>query len=141
MRHRTATPNSTIPPVYTYWGQFVDHDVTANTDRNDVVSIVGDPLTPIEPDLVLGTSRLPGADLPRVAATGMARVGDSRKDENLIVAQLHLAFLRFHNAVVDWLVTTSPSCAATTPASPAPESSLGGTTSRSSWRTCCAPSR
>src|SRR6476619_4064709 len=42
-------PNSTIPPVYTYWGQFVDHDVTANTDRNDVVSIVGDLLTPIEP--------------------------------------------------------------------------------------------
>ena len=25
--------NSTIPTVYTYWGQFIDHDLTANTDR------------------------------------------------------------------------------------------------------------
>ena len=28
------TGNSTIPPVYTYWGQFIDHDLTANTDRD-----------------------------------------------------------------------------------------------------------
>jgi len=27
--------NSTIPAVYTYWGQFIDHDMTANTDRPD----------------------------------------------------------------------------------------------------------
>ena len=27
------TGNSIIPPVYTYWGQFIDHDLTANTDR------------------------------------------------------------------------------------------------------------
>ena len=26
--------NSTIPPIYTYWGQFIDHDLTANTDRD-----------------------------------------------------------------------------------------------------------
>lgn len=26
--------NSTIPAVYTYWGQFIDHDLTANTDRD-----------------------------------------------------------------------------------------------------------
>ena len=144
-------PNSPIPPVYTYWGQFVDHDLTANTDRDAVVGIDGDPLTPIEPALVPGTLRnlrepalnldsvygngpgapdvdtevpyngiklrtgdltvlnapifavVPGADLPRVAATGKARVGDSRNDENLIVAQLHLAFLKFHNAAVDWV--------------------------------------
>lgn len=30
-------------------------------------------------------------------------IGDPRSDENLIVAQTHLAFLRFHNKVVDWL--------------------------------------
>ena len=149
-------PNSTIPPVYTYWGQFVDHDVTANTDRNDVVSIVGDPLTPIEPALVPGTLRnlrepalnldsvygngpdapdvdeevpydgislrlgpltpvnfpnqvaVAGDDLPRVAATGKARIADSRNDENLIIAQLHLAFLKFHNKVVEWLATNEP---------------------------------
>jgi hypothetical protein len=28
-----AKANSTIPAVYTYWGQFIDHDMTANTDR------------------------------------------------------------------------------------------------------------
>ncbi len=27
------TPASTIPPAYTYWGQFIDHDITAGTDR------------------------------------------------------------------------------------------------------------
>lgn len=29
----TATEQSTIPTVYTYWGQFIDHDITAGTDR------------------------------------------------------------------------------------------------------------
>jgi Animal haem peroxidase len=38
-------------------------------------------------------------DLPRAEST-LAIIGDSRNDENLIVAQLHLAFLKFHNKVV-----------------------------------------
>lgn len=38
-------------------------------------------------------------DLPR-AKSSLAILGDSRNDENLIVAQLHLAFLKFHNKVV-----------------------------------------
>ncbi len=38
-------------------------------------------------------------DLPR-AASGLAIVGDPRNDENLIVAQLHIAFLKFHNKVI-----------------------------------------
>jgi hypothetical protein len=149
-------PNSAIPPVYTYWGQFVDHDVTANTDRETVIDIAGEPLTPIEPGFVLGLLRnlrepalnldsvygngpgapdvdtevpydgiafrigpltpvtfpgqvaVPGDDLPRSGTTGKARIGDSRNDENLIVAQLHLAFLKFHNRVVEWLVTNQP---------------------------------
>ncbi len=29
-----ASPNSVIPAVYTYWGQFIDHDLTANTDAD-----------------------------------------------------------------------------------------------------------
>jgi hypothetical protein len=145
-------PNSTIPPVYTYWGQFVDHDITANTDRENVIDIAGEPLTPIEPGFVRGLLRnlrqpalnldsvygngpgapdvdeevpydgirlrdgdlqvlglpffaaVPGDDLPRVAASGKARIGDSRNDENLIVAQLHLAFLKFHNKVVQHVI-------------------------------------
>ena len=41
-------------------------------------------------------------DLPR-DATGTAIIGDSRNDENIILSQLHLAMLRFHNAVTDHL--------------------------------------
>lgn len=41
-------------------------------------------------------------DLPR-AADGTAVIGDSRNDENLVVAQTHLAFLKFHNRVMDTL--------------------------------------
>ena len=32
---------------------------------------------------------------------GVALIGDHRNDENLVVAQTHLAFLKFHNKVVD----------------------------------------
>ena len=38
----------------------------------------------------------------------LAFIADARNDENLIVAQLHIAFLRFHNAVVDWLQANEP---------------------------------
>ena len=55
-------------------------------------SIPGD-LVPPEDDL--------RRDLPRV--NKKALVADGRNDENLIIAQFHTAFLRFHNAVVDRL--------------------------------------
>jgi len=42
-------------------------------------------------------------DLPRHDDNGFAMIGDPRNDENLIVAQLHLALLKFHNKVVDQL--------------------------------------
>lgn len=70
--------------------------------------------------LRLGTSRgvddlpdLPGHDLPRrsggpLAGRRTALVADPREDENLAVAQTHLAFLHLHNAVVDQR-TTDPS--------------------------------
>jgi hypothetical protein len=176
--------NSTIPAVYTYWGQFIDHDMTANTDRDSPVSdITKEPLTPVKPDVVTKDLRnlrrptfdldsvygngpgldphyhrpdpgpddavfydgirmhvgrndispgIPGIrippaddlarDLPRVfqmqadgiitadevpadlrGPEGETRplIGDLRNDENLIVAQFHLAVLRFHNKVVD----------------------------------------
>ncbi len=41
-------------------------------------------------------------DLPR-NMQGVALIGDHRNDENLLVAQIHLAFLKFHNAVIDHL--------------------------------------
>lgn len=186
--------NSSIPAIFTYLGQFIDHDITANTDRNNAVSdIGGDLITPVPrpevranlgnlrdgslaldslygddtpatpfvekltglmrfpgdrakmrlgvPDSLGGTSGRPpipalpdnATDLPRlgflmrrgdvteaeldalpeplksVFVSGgqpireRAIVGDGRNDENLLVAQLHVAFLRFHNKIVDSL--------------------------------------
>lgn len=50
-----------------------------------------------------------GFDLPRVGVGDLkserraALIPDARNDENLAIAQLHLAFIRFHNRVVDKL--------------------------------------
>lgn len=41
-------------------------------------------------------------DLPR-NSKGIALTGDPRQDENLIIAQLHVAFLKFHNRVMEEL--------------------------------------
>lgn len=47
-------------------------------------------------------------DLPRTGH-GRAVIGDERNDENLLVAQTHLALLKFHNAIVDWLLKKNTS--------------------------------
>lgn len=57
----------------------------------------GDPTVP---------ARLP-FDLPR-GPQGLAIIGDPRNDENLIVAQTHLALLRFHNKIVTDVVKKAP---------------------------------
>ena len=54
-----------------------------------------------------------GFDLPRGAGTTAAAkrqavIPDPRNDENLAVAQSHLAFIRFHNRVVDTLPASVP---------------------------------
>ena len=76
----------------TCWGQFIDHDITANTDRqNTVTDITVDDPRPLEPE-----------------DRTVPLIGDGRNDENLIVAQFHVAFLRFHNAVVEWVLNNAP---------------------------------
>jgi hypothetical protein len=42
-----------------------------------------------------------GHDLPRDPQQPTALIPDPRNDENLVVAQTHLAFIRFHNRVID----------------------------------------
>ncbi|MGQ0575191.1 MAG: peroxidase family protein [Pseudonocardia sp.] len=159
VEHAPPDPrNAPIAPIHTYWGQFVDHDLTAGTDGDTTISIRDEPLPPLPPAEVtalltnarnpalnldsvygdgpfarpvLGKIAVPyqagdrakleigelsvaggggvvvppvadrARDLPRVAR--VAQIGDSRNDENLVVAQLHLAFLRFHNNAVDWV--------------------------------------
>jgi len=54
-----------------------------------------------------------GFDLPRGAGNTNAKkrkaiIPDPRNDENLAVAQTHLAFIRFHNRVVDTLPSSVP---------------------------------
>lgn len=190
----TEVGDSDIPPVFTYFGQFIDHDITANTDREDAAldrfnidkpdlapadrsdveankinlrrgtlgldSLYGD--GPIQSDLATKAEaalRDPGnpakmrtgtvtpvttggpflepillptdrqADIPRYGSAvddgsldlsdvrqlesdeaglmsddeirRLPLIGDARNDENLIVSQLHLAFLRLHNVIVD----------------------------------------
>ena len=55
----------------------------------------------------------PGHDLPRngtgpQAVRRKALIPDPRNDENLIVAQTHLAMITFHNKVADRVTTTQP---------------------------------
>jgi hypothetical protein len=184
-------PDSTMPPVLTYWGQFLDHELTARTDRESEITSVkdahppavsstvesrlrnarsprfdldsvygGSPVGPgITADMVtvisgmrhpthlnkmrVGTAIDPGPipdgldehrDLPRYVqvqasvrdaalraaqasmtpedfakfSAGLpqrALIGDTRNDENLVVAQFHLSFLRFHNKAIDFLAS------------------------------------
>jgi hypothetical protein len=35
-------------------------------------------------------------------------IGDARNDEHLIICQLHLLFIQFHNKVVDYVLSKSP---------------------------------
>ena len=117
-RSRQLTPNLGVPAGFTYLGQFVDHDLTfdltsslevpiapgrlenARTPRFDLDSLYG--AGPVAQPYLYdhdGPRLLAGdEDLAR-NAQGRALIGDPRNDENALVAQLHLLFLRFHNAV------------------------------------------
>jgi hypothetical protein len=75
----------------------------------DEVPYAGDAFVLGVPQALNPAVDLPGSDLPRDtvadSVTGRRRplIGDGRNDENLIIAQLHVSFLRFHNQVLAWL--------------------------------------
>jgi hypothetical protein len=125
---------------YTYLGQFIDHDLTldltplARASPNvedtpnfrssfldlDHVYGGGPTLSPFLYEqgargaerFLIGKTRGDLAlaeDLPR-NAEGIALTGDPRQDENLILAQLHVAFLKLHNVIVadSALLSASP---------------------------------
>jgi hypothetical protein len=121
----TAFDNATMPAGYIYFGQFVDHDMTLDrtpltqqrqdvramtnydTPKFDLGSVYGKGPTgspelydPAKKGRLLVNAHDGLVDLPR-DAVGAAYLGDPRNDENLIVAQLHVVFLRLHNALVD----------------------------------------
>ena len=72
----TDTPpnDSNIPPVYTYWGQFIDHDVTASDfSRVAPADIIQDSFTPLAPDVVTANvfnRRRPVLDLDSLYGDG-----------------------------------------------------------------------
>lgn len=122
--------NDLIPSGYTYFGQFVDHDLTFDASssgqrradpegrlnfrspRFDLDSLYGSgPVDePFQYDQASekhpGTSFLldrrseQEVDLPR-NVQGRALIGDPRNDENTMVSQLQVAFLQFHNKMLD----------------------------------------
>jgi hypothetical protein len=150
----TNPGDSPIPAAYTYFGQFVDHDIsfearsaelpelldpnlapltvndirqtlrnvrTATLDLDNVYSVPA-PRDPADVNRMLlgrvSPSGLPGPpgvrppgkgddnDVPREPRSSdpvhdrAALIGDPRNDENTIVAQLQVAFLKAHNALV-----------------------------------------
>jgi hypothetical protein len=120
---------SGIPALYTYFGQFIDHDITFDPTSSLVKHTDPDALTDFrtpafdldnvygrgpddQPYMYDGTTFLLGdkigggsdpnaQDLPRNNADPQrALIGDPRNDENSIVSQLQGLFLRFHNRTV-----------------------------------------
>lgn len=118
--------NPNLPAGFTFLGQLIDHNITfdptsmlgQDTDplgltdfrppRLDLANVYGEgPIA--QPYLYdqdshgtrLGVSA-DGADHAR-GPGDVALIGDPRNDENLLLSQLHLAFVKFHNALVDLL--------------------------------------
>ena len=119
----------------TFLGQFIDHDITfdptSSLERQVDPEQIANFRTPtLALDNLYGAGPMgsphlydqdagrgikflvepiPGTPTPRFDVPRnsqmIALVGDPRNDENLIVSQLHLGFLRFHNAVVDYVET------------------------------------
>jgi Animal haem peroxidase len=139
--------NLWVPAGYTYFGQFIDHDLTFdNTSSLNPDDKVG----PGKKDRLIVNLRTPRFDLDSLygdgpdaqpfmydddgaslllkdsfenqcqssydqahqdllrSPNGRAIIGDKRNDENSIVNQIHLTFIKFHNAVVAKLKMAQP---------------------------------
>ena len=130
--------NLLLPAGYTYFGQFIDHDLTfdstssldsskaagptnVRTPRFDLDCVYGDGpdaqpflYDPAGEKLLFGSNPktaqpdgLAEKDLLR-NPDGRAIIGDKRNDENSIVSQIQLAFIKYHNAVVEALRKRDP---------------------------------
>ena len=116
----------TMAAGFTFFAQFLDHDLTLDatsslerqvdpaalqnfrTPAFDLDNIYGE--GPVASPHLYDQSAASdgikllenGVDLAR-NSQGTALIGDPRNDENMLIAQLQLAFIKFHNAVVDGL--------------------------------------
>jgi len=123
--------NKRIPAGYTYFGQFISHEINFHPSAQllsrphpekqvnlRTASLDLDSLYGLGPDeapymyehgddgrctyrfLVDRLARSHELDLPR-NREGRALIGDPRNDVHVIISQLHLAFLRFHNEILN----------------------------------------
>jgi heme peroxidase len=140
-------PNPDMTVGFTFLGQFIDHDLTfdpmpircgqtASPNLRsrffDLDSVYGrgpdrdrllydraselDRTAPIKFFVDFDAPR----DLPRTSQL-RAVTADPRNDENVIISQLHLAFLEFHNEVTDHLAVTEATTLAGVSASERPK--------------------
>lgn len=123
--------NILVPAGYTYFGQFIDHDLTFDstssldstssdaptnlrTPRFDLDCLYGD--GPDAQPYMYDGAKLLFKDGPKLSGPndfaekdllrnplGRAIIGDKRNDENSIVSQIQLSFVKYHNAVVEAL--------------------------------------
>ncbi len=119
-----GSPDSDLPAGYTFFAQFVDHDITLDTTsqlhqppshpQNQVATLPNLRSASLDLDCVYGfgpeasphlydssqKGRLlvgdGGRDLAR-NSVGTALIGDPRNDENIFVAQMQLMMIKFHN--------------------------------------------
>ena len=111
-----------VRAFFTYLGQFLDHDMTLDSlplpvDFVDPNTIPNNRDQRLNLDSVYGSANNPnpalyeadgkfkvggpdGRDLPR-NPDGSAIIGDHHNDENQIIAQIHVAFLRAHNKLIE----------------------------------------
>lgn len=116
---------SAIPAGYTYFGQFIDHDLTLDltslgtrqvdpnglknfrTPRLDLDCVYGagpgdQPFLYTAPNNRMVTGKVAGTELNDLLRNpdGRAIIGDMRNDENSMVSQMQLAFVMAHNTLV-----------------------------------------
>jgi hypothetical protein len=126
---RLPAADSRLYSGLTYLGQFIDHDITREkrtilTDPNiiDVNNLVNERTSWFDLDSCFGENNeflnivgkfdigvnVSGEeDLPR-KPNGTANIGDPRNEENLIISQLHLLFLKFYNKIFDEVKLKNP---------------------------------
>ncbi len=126
--------NLYVPAGYTYFGQFVDHDITFDTTSSLDPRSIDEPTNLRSPRFDLdcvygggpsdqpymydadGATLLLGGRGPQTpldtpwdllrSSNGRAIIGDKRNDENSIVNQIQQTFIKFHNRVTQELKVT-----------------------------------
>lgn len=125
-----AQDSPTLDAGFTFFGQFIDHNITFDPTGDlgrqvdpDATQNFRPPMLDLDHLYGSGPFASPllydgkvqhnlklavgdnGVDLARTE-DGTARIGDPRNDENLLLNQLHLAFIKFHNKVIDGLLAS-----------------------------------